>query len=75
MSYHEDTYILLGNKTHAQIKDLLDQWYRSQGGCLTESFVSMLTNVVFLEKLNIKVHEVHDVWKGWNVKKQKAFSA
>ena len=35
----------------------------------------MLPNVVFLEKWNIKVEEVHDVWKDWNAKKQKAFSA
>ena len=26
-------------------------------------------------KWNIKIDEVHDVWKGWNVEKKKAFSA
>ena len=31
--------------------------------------------MLFLEKWNIKVDEVHDIWKGWNVKNQKAFSA
>ena len=41
---------------------------------LAKNFVSMLSNVVFLEKQNIKMDEVHDVWKGWNVEKQKAFS-
>ena len=35
----------------------------------------MLPNTVFLEKRNIKVDEVHDVWKSWSLEKQKAFSA
>ena len=75
MSYHENTFVPLGHKTHAQIWDLFDQLYRSQGDCLAESFVSTLPNVVFLEKQNIKIDEVHNVWKGWNTEKQKAFSA
>ena len=35
----------------------------------------MLPNTVFLEKRNIKVDEVHDVWKSWSPEKQKVFSA
>ena len=75
MSYHEGTCIPPDHKTHAQIKDFSDQLYRSQGDCLARNFVSMLPNDVFLEKRNIKVDEVHDVWKGWSLEKQKAFSA
>ena len=29
---------------------------------------------MYLEKWNIKVNEVHDVWKSWSFEKQKAFS-
>ena len=75
MSYHEGTYIPLGHKTHAQIWDLSDQLYRSKRDCLAINFVLMLPNAIFLEKRNIKVNEVHDIWKSWNVEKQKAFLA
>ena len=75
MSYHEGMYIPPDYKTRAQIWDLSDQLYRNKRDCLVENFVSTLPNVVFLEKRNIKVDEVHDVRKGWNAKKQKAFSA
>ena len=75
MSYHEGSYIPHSHKTYAQIRDLSNQLYRSQRDYLTENFVSTLPNAVFLEKRNIKVDEVRDVWKGWSSKKQKAFSA
>ena len=74
MSYHEGSYIPLVHKTHAKIRDLSCQFYRSQGDCLAKNFVSTLPNVVFLEKRNIKVDKVYDIWKGWNAEKQKAFS-
>ena len=61
MSYHEGTYITSDHKTHAQIWDLSNQLYRSPKDFLAKNFVSMLPNVVFLEKGNIKVDEVHDV--------------
>ena len=48
--------------------DLSNQLYKSKGDYLAKNFVSTLPNVVFLEKLNIKVNEV------WNAEKQKAFS-
>ena len=30
---------------------------------------------MYIEKWNIKVDELHDVWKSWSPEKQKAFSA
>ena len=63
MRYHEGTYIPPEHKTHAQIWDLSDQLYRSQGNCLVKNFVSTLPNAIFLEKWNIKVDEVHDTNK------------
>ena len=51
MSYQEGTYIPPGHKTYAQIWDLSDQLYRSQGDCLARKFISMLPNAVFLEKM------------------------
>ena len=75
MSYHEGTFIPPDHKTHAQIQDLSDQLYRSKRDYLAENFVSTLSNAVFLEKQNVKVNEVHDVWKTWSSEKQKAFSA
>ena len=63
MSYHEGIYIPPGHKPHAQIWDLSDQFYRSKGDCLVENIVSTLPNAAFLEKHNIKVNVVHDVWK------------
>ena len=41
---------------------------------MAKNFVFTLPDAVILEKRNIKVEEVHDVWKGWNAEKQKAFS-
>ena len=74
MSYSKGTYIPPTHKTHTQVWDLSDQFYKSKGDWLAENFVSTLPNAIILEKRNIKVEEVHDVWKGWNVEKQKAFS-
>ena len=45
------------------------------GDCLVENFFSTLPKVVFLGKRNIRVDEVHDVWKNWIFEMQKAFSA
>ena len=75
MSYSKGTYIPPTHKTHTQVWDLSDQFYKSKGDWLAENFVSTLPNAITLEKRNIKVEEVHDVWKGWNPKRQKAFSA
>ena len=74
MSYHESTYIPLSHRTHSQIKELSNQLYQNQGDYLVGNFVSTLPRAVYLEKWNIKVNEVHDVWKSWNSEKQKAFS-
>ena len=75
MSYHKGTYEPPDHKTHTQVWDLSDQLYSSKEDCLVENFVSVLLNVVFLEKWNIKIDEVRDGWKGWNVEKKKDFSA
>ena len=75
MNYHEGMYIPLGHNTHAQVWDLSDRLHRNKGYCLAKNFVSALPNIVFLEKWNIKIDEVHHVWKGWNVEKKKAFLA
>ena len=63
MSYQEGTYISLDHKTYTKVWDFSNQLYKSNGDCLAENFVSMLPNSIFLEKQNIKVGEVHDVWK------------
>ena len=47
----------------------------SKGDCLAENFVFTLLDAVILEKWNIKVEEVYNVWKWWNTEKQKAFLA
>ena len=73
MSYHEGTYIPPDHQTHAQVWELSEWLYRSKGDGLARNFVSTLPNVVFLEKQDIKIDEVHHVWKGWNVEEQKAF--
>ena len=75
MSYHEGTYIPSDHRAHFEIKELSDQLYRSQWDCLAENFVSALPCTVYLEKWNIKVKELHDVWKGWSIEKQKVFLA
>ena len=75
MSCFKGICISLTHKTHAQVWDLSYQSYRSKGDCLAKNFVSALPDTIILEKRNIKVEEVHDVWKGWNHERQKAFLA
>ena len=63
MSYSESTYIPHIHKIRAQVWNLSGQFYRSKGDCLARNFVSTLPYAVILEKRNIKVEEVYNVWK------------
>ena len=69
MSCFKGTCISLTHRTHAQVWDLSYQSYKSKGDFLVGNFVSILPYVVILEKRNIQVEEVHDVWKRWNAEK------
>ena len=73
MSYRDSTFIPKGHQTYEEIKDSSEKCQREKGDCLTQEFVSSLSESSFLENQSYDLKDLKGIWEKWSPERQAEF--
>ena len=73
MSYRDSTFVPKGHQTYEEIKDSSEKCQREKGDCLTQEFVSSLSESSFLENQPYDLKYLKGIWEKWSPERQAVF--
>ena len=73
MSYRDSTFIPKGHQNYKEIKDSSKKCQREKGDCLTQEFVSSLSESFFLENQSYNLKDLKRIWEKWSPERQAVF--
>ena len=73
MSYRDSKFIPKGHQTYKEIKDSSEKCQCEKGDCLTQEFVSSLSESSFLENLPYDLKDLKGIWEKWSPERQAMF--
>ena len=73
MSYRDSTFVPKGHQTYEEIKDSSKKCQHKKGDCLTQEFVSSLSESSFLENQPYDLKDLKWIWEKWSPERQAMF--